>query len=50
MKIQDHIEKRVREGEGTWIDWQYLLDAALLVIKVNGVIIIILTEAIVIIV
>ena len=24
----NHIEEKVAGGEGTWIDWQYLLDAA----------------------
>ena len=24
----NHIEDKVAGGEGTWIDWQYLLDAA----------------------
>lgn len=26
--IMNHIEDKVAGGEGTWIDWQYLLDAA----------------------
>ena len=28
LKIQSHIETKVGDGEGTWIDWQYLLDGA----------------------
>jgi len=29
------IEQKVSEGEGTWIDWQYLLDAVGLLRKVS---------------
>ncbi|XP_003385002.1 PREDICTED: potential E3 ubiquitin-protein ligase ariadne-2-like [Amphimedon queenslandica] len=28
FKIQTRIKEQVSNGEGTWIDWQYLLDAA----------------------
>lgn len=27
-KINERIEEKVTQGEGTWIDWQYLKDAA----------------------
>ena len=27
-KIQTHIQEKVMQSQGTWIDWQYLLDAA----------------------
>ena len=29
-KIKDRIEEKVMKNSGTWIDWQYLLDAATL--------------------
>ena len=29
-RIQNHIEQKVMQSEGTWIDWQYLLDACAL--------------------
>lgn len=32
-KIKDRINKKVMNGSGTWIDWQYLLDAASLLAK-----------------
>lgn len=32
-KIQDRINQKVMAKEGTWIDWQYLLDAATLLAK-----------------
>ena len=34
QKILEHIESKVSAGEGTWIDWQYLLDAAKLLQRV----------------
>ena len=37
--IQRHIEKKVSENEGTWIDWQYLQDAASLLKKVYNTLI-----------
>ena len=33
QKIQDRIEKKVMQGQGTWIDWQYLLTACDLLSK-----------------
>lgn len=33
--IQTHIQGQVTAGMGTWIDWQYLLDAADLLRKVS---------------
>ncbi|OXA52893.1 potential E3 ubiquitin-protein ligase ariadne-2 isoform X2 [Folsomia candida] len=33
QRIKDRIESKVMESEGTWIDWQYLLDAANLLAK-----------------
>lgn len=33
QKIKDRIHVKVMENEGTWIDWQYLLDAAALLAK-----------------
>lgn len=32
-KIKDRINQKVMNGSGTWIDWQYLLDAAALLAK-----------------
>ena len=32
-KIKSRITKKVMEGQGTWIDWQYLLDASFLLAK-----------------
>jgi ariadne-2 len=32
-KIKDRINQKVMNGSGTWIDWQYLLDAATLLAK-----------------
>lgn len=32
-KIKDRINQKVMNGSGTWIDWQYLLDAASLLAK-----------------
>lgn len=32
-KIQDRINQKVMAKQGTWIDWQYLLDAATLLAK-----------------
>ncbi len=34
-KMMSRIEKKVANGEGTWIDWQYLLDAVALLKKVR---------------
>ena len=34
-KINERIEEKVTQGEGTWIDWQYLKDAATHLTKVN---------------
>ena len=34
-KIVDRVEEKVASGSGTWIDWQYLTDAAQLLRKVN---------------
>ena len=31
--IKTKITKKVMEGSGTWIDWQYLLDASSLLAK-----------------
>ena len=33
-KIKTRIEEKVMNNSGTWIDWQYLLDAAKLLRKV----------------
>ena len=33
--ILDRIEEKVGDGAGTWIDWQYLLDAFTLLRKVG---------------
>ncbi|GAB6020685.1 putative E3 ubiquitin-protein ligase ariadne-2 [Chamberlinius hualienensis] len=33
QKIKDRINEKVMKNEGTWIDWQYLLDAATLLAK-----------------
>jgi len=33
-KINERIEEKVTQGEGTWIDWQYLKDAATHLTKV----------------
>ena len=33
-KIIDRMEEKVAKGSGTWIDWQYLLDAVELLRKV----------------
>lgn len=33
-KIVDRMEVKVAKGEGTWIDWQYLMDAVTLLRKV----------------
>lgn len=32
-KIKNRITVKVMEGSGTWIDWQYLLDASALLAK-----------------
>ncbi len=32
-KIKNRITEKVMEGSGTWIDWQYLLDASALLAK-----------------
>ena len=32
-KIKNRITQKVMEGAGTWIDWQYLLDASALLAK-----------------
>ena len=32
--IMYRMEEKVSSGEGTWIDWQYLLDAVVLLRKV----------------
>ena len=34
-KILARMEEKVSKGEGTWIDWQYLLDAVALLRKVH---------------
>ena len=34
LKIKSRIQEKVMNNEGTWIDWQYLLDAATLLKKV----------------
>ena len=34
-KIVDRVEEKVAGGSGTWIDWQYLTDAAQLLRKVS---------------
>jgi len=33
QRIKDRIEAKVMESSGTWIDWQYLIDAANLLAK-----------------
>lgn len=33
-KILNRIEEKVSSGSGTWIDWQYLMDAVQLLRKV----------------
>ena len=33
-KIKERIDEKVMNNIGTWIDWQYLLDAAALLQKV----------------
>ena len=33
-KINAQIDEKVKQGEGTWIDWQYLKDASTLLLKV----------------
>ena len=35
-KILDRIEEKVANSSGTWIDWQYLMDAVELLRKVCG--------------
>ena len=37
MKIKERIQAKVMDNSGTWIDWQYLLDAAYLLKKVRSV-------------
>lgn len=37
-KINEKIEEKVTHGEGTWIDWQYLKDAATHLTKVKQII------------
>lgn len=32
-RLRDRIDERVKSGSGTWIDWQYLFDAAALLAK-----------------
>ena len=32
-KIKNRITEKVMSGSGTWIDWQYLLDASTLLAK-----------------
>lgn len=32
-KIRERIQEKVMAGTGTWIDWQYLLDAAALLAR-----------------
>ena len=34
-KIKDRIQEKIMNESGTWIDWQYLLDAATLLQKVS---------------
>lgn len=34
-KINERIDEKVTQGEGTWIDWQYLKDAATHLTKVK---------------
>ena len=34
-KILNRIEEKVSSGSGTWIDWQYLMDAVQLLRKVS---------------
>ena len=34
-KIRARIEEKVMDSSGTWIDWQYLLDSAMLLKKVG---------------
>ena len=36
-KIRARIEEKVMDSSGTWIDWQYLLDSAMLLKKVGHV-------------
>ena len=38
-KINERIEEKVTQGEGTWIDWQYLKDAATHLTKVKSIVI-----------
>lgn len=35
-KIRERIQEKVMSSSGTWIDWQYLLDAASLLKKVGA--------------
>lgn len=35
-KIRAHIDERVQMNSGSWIDWQYLIDAANLLQKVTA--------------
>lgn len=35
QRIQEKIQERVMNNLGTWIDWQYLLNAAKLLAKVQ---------------
>jgi ariadne-2 len=35
LKITSRIQEKVMNNAGTWIDWQYLLDAAALLKKVR---------------
>ena len=36
QRIQEKIQERVMNNLGTWIDWQYLQNAAKLLAKVHG--------------
>ena len=36
-KIRQRIEDKVMANDGTWIDWQYLLEAADLLKKVETI-------------
>ena len=36
-KILNRIEEKVSSGSGTWIDWQYLMDAVELLRKVTRI-------------
>ena len=36
-KIRERIEEKVMKNDGTWIDWQYLLQSAELLQKVRQV-------------